>query len=68
MAVSAELKDVHELTAEEGWSLFDAQAKRLLKMSGDEFLKAWNGGYFDKDPDRPEVMRVAMLLPLARGR
>jgi hypothetical protein len=35
-------------------------------MSGNEFVQAWRSGAFDNDADRPEVMRVAMLLPLAR--
>lgn len=54
-----------ELTREEGRELFDRQAERYLGMSGDEFLRAWDAGAFE-DPDSSEVMRIAMLLPLAR--
>jgi hypothetical protein len=57
---------VDELTKAEAWEIFDRQARRYLGMSGDEFLRAWDSGVFDQDPDNPEVMRVAMLLPLAR--
>ena len=57
---------VHYLTPEEGRALFDRQAHRYLKMSGDEFIRRWDAGEFDDNPDRPEVMRVAMLLPLGR--
>ena len=56
----------HEVTREEGRSVLDRLARRYLGMSGDEFLRAWDGGRFDRDADHPEVMRVAMLLPLAR--
>ncbi len=56
----------HEVTREEGRAVLDRQARRYLGMSGEEFARAWDEGRFDRDADRPEVMRVAMLLPLAR--
>ncbi len=56
---------IHFLTPEEGLELLDRQARRHLNMSGVEFVEAWRAGKFDDDPDRPEVMRVAMLVPLA---
>ena len=56
---------VQFLTREEGWQILDEQARRSLGMSAEEFVRAWNAGEID-DPDRPEVMHVAMLLPLAR--
>lgn len=59
-----ELEGVHFLTPEEGWEVLDRQARRYLRMSGEEFIEAWRAGKFDDNPDRPEVMRVAMLLPL----
>jgi hypothetical protein len=34
-------------------------------MSGQEFVRKWEAGEID-DPERPEVMRVYMLLPWAR--
>jgi len=34
-------------------------------MSGKEFVRAWNDGKFPDDADRPEVVRVVMLLPFA---
>jgi hypothetical protein len=54
---------IKELSLEEGRRLLDKQARRYLNMSGDEFIKKWESGEFDDDPDRPEVMEVAMLLP-----
>ena len=59
------LEGVHFLTYQEGWEVLDRQARRYLDMSGEEFVEAWRAGKFDDNPDRPEVMRVAMLLPLA---
>jgi hypothetical protein len=56
---------VQELTQAEGRALFDKQAQRYLGMSGDDFACKWEADEF-ADPDRPEVMRVAMLLPLRR--
>ncbi len=58
--------EVQEVSAEEGREIVDQAARRYLNMTGEEFIAAWNGGKFDDDPDRPEVMRVAMLLPFAR--
>ena len=57
---------VHELTEQEGCELFDRQARRNLGMSGEEFVRQWEAGKFDDNPDRPEVMSVAMLLPLVK--
>jgi hypothetical protein len=57
---------IREWSPHEGRNLFDRLARRELGMSGEEFIRAWEAGVFDDDPDRPEVMRVAMLLPLAR--
>jgi len=56
---------IQELNREEGRVLFDEQARKYLNMSGEEFLRAWDAGEF-KDPDRPEVLRVAMLIPFVR--
>jgi hypothetical protein len=57
---------VRELSREEGRELFDRQAMRYLKMSGEEFVRAWDAGEFDDPDSSPDVMRVAMLLPLVR--
>lgn len=50
------------LTRKEGKKLLDRQAKQNLNMSGEEFMRKWDAKEFE-DPDRPEVMRVAFLLP-----
>lgn len=68
MAMPAEVPNgaIHDVSAEEGRAILDRAARHYLGMSGEEFAVAWNAGHFDDDPDRPEVMRVVMLLPFAR--
>lgn len=66
MATTLQLPPIRELSQDEGRKVFDQLARRYLNMSGEEFILAWEAGAFDDDPDRPDVMRVAMLLPLAR--
>jgi hypothetical protein len=56
----------HEMTREEARAFFDEQARAWLGMSGDEFIRAWDAGVFDSEPERPEVMNVASLLPFGR--
>jgi len=53
------------LTEEEGLALLDGEARRFLGMTGAQFIEAWYAGAFDANPDTPEVMGVAMLLPFA---
>lgn len=50
------------LSRDEGEKLLDRQARRYLRMSGKEFARKWKAKKI-KNPDRPEVMRVAFLLP-----
>jgi hypothetical protein len=57
---------VRELSPEEGRKLFDEAARFYLNISGDEFIRAWEAGEYDDDPDRSEVMSMAMLLPFAQ--
>jgi hypothetical protein len=53
-----------DLTQDEAYALLDREAHRRLGMSAQAFIAAWDAGQFDDDPDRPDVMYVAMLLPL----
>ena len=57
---------VHELSPEEARALFDRAARRELRISGEEFLQALDSGELSLEEERPEVMRVLMLLPLVR--
>ncbi len=61
---------IREINKEEGREIFDRSARRYLGISGEEFLRRWDAGFYDDPDDRtknpPEVMEVASLLPLAR--
>jgi hypothetical protein len=58
--------DVRDLSEAEAHELFDRQAQESLGMTGSDFIRAWEAGAFDDDPERPEVMRLVMLLPFGR--
>ena len=65
-AMVSETAAVHVLTPEEAWESFDVAARRSLGMSGEAFIAAWDAGEFGEDPDRPALIRVAMLRPVGR--
>lgn len=54
-----------EITADESWAVFDASARRVLNMSGDEFVRELDNGAFRNCGDI-DVMQVAMLRPSGR--
>jgi hypothetical protein len=56
--------EVEELTDAEAWEIFDAEARRVLGMPGNEFAEKWRSGAL-ADSDDLNVTRVAMLLPSA---
>lgn len=60
------LPEVRELSAEEGAKLFDETARKLLGISGSEFLVRWDRGEYAHETDRMAVTKVAMLIPFAR--
>ena len=66
LATTATNGDVRELSRAEGWELLDREARRYLHMDAAQFIKAWEAGEFDEDPDRPDVMYIAMLLPFVQ--
>lgn len=56
-------------TPDEGRDFFDVQARHLLGISGDEFLRRWDAGEYDElvdDSRHPEILRLAVLIPFAR--
>ena len=60
---------VRDLSPEESRAFFDAKARELLGISGDEFVRRWNAGDYDEiadDPAHSDIMYLAMFLP--RGR
>ncbi|GAA2660922.1 hypothetical protein [Paractinoplanes durhamensis] len=58
--------EVHEVSAEEGAALFDRTARRLLGVSGEEFLARWDRGDYADEQENMNVTKVAMLIPFAR--
>jgi len=60
------LPKIRTLTRSEGFALLDRQARAELGVSGQTFIKRWKAGRYARCAARPEVIRVAMLLPLAR--
>ena len=50
------------LTQDQAFDLFDRESKRYLNMSAQEFIGAWETSKFD-NPDQPDIMYIAMLLP-----
>ena len=64
--VRAKGSDVHRLSRKEGREMLDKLAHRYLDMTVDEFMTAWDSGALDAKAERPEVVRLAMLLPFAR--
>lgn len=56
-------------TPEQGRDLLDYQARRLLNISGQEFLERWAAGEYRDLADAPghrHIMRLAMLIPFGR--
>jgi len=48
---------------------FDRQARRLMNMSGEEFLRRYDDGEFEAELDGPrhrQLAKLVMLLPFGR--
>jgi hypothetical protein len=61
-AVEPTLPPVKELTPEEARAYFDAQARRLLGMSGEDFLRRLDAGDFDDLVDEPGPIGYLEML------
>ena len=57
---------IDSMSPEEGRQLFDRQARKFLGMSGDEFVRRYRAGEIE-EPNRLDVARVAILLPLVES-
>ncbi|MEV6299570.1 hypothetical protein AB0M02_09215 [Actinoplanes sp. NPDC051861] len=57
--------EVRELSREEGVALFDKTTRKLLGISGAEFLVRWDRGDYEESDDMA-ITKVAMLIPFAR--
>lgn len=59
----------HWMTREEERSLFDERVRQLIGISGDEFLRRVDTGYYDgtlDDIDHSDLMYLSMLSYIAR--
>lgn len=61
--VDAAESTVQYVTPEERFAIFDRAAQHYLHMSGEEFIRAWDAGEFEEDPDQPGIVRVYLLRP-----
>ncbi len=59
-----EIEGIHFVTPEEGRALFDREAKRLFGISGEEFLRRWDGGEYGPIPDTPEGRKLGRMYTL----
>jgi hypothetical protein len=46
--------------------LFDKTARKLLSISGDEFLARWDRDDYEDEQENMAITKVAMLIPFAR--
>ena len=64
-----ESDQIQWLTPEESRALFDEQARAIMGMSGEEFIRRWDAGEYDEIADTSghlHIMRLASLLPFGR--
>ena len=54
---------VELLTEDEARQAFDHVARWRLGVSGEEFLRRWDAGDYNDEPDRPGLMETVMALP-----
>ncbi len=57
----------------EAWAVFDAEAKRMLGISGDEFLRRWDAGAYadagdETAQDRKIISMTFLLLAVSPER
>lgn len=66
MAVMEKGVKPHKLSRDEGLAIVDRRARRYLGISGEEFVRRWDAGYYKDEPESPGLVRTMMTLPLAR--
>lgn len=60
---------IHWLTDEEAHAIFDAEARRLMGMCGQEFLRRYDAGEFDDvhaDGENIKFTSLEMLISFGR--
>lgn len=60
------LEGVREISPEEGFAMFDREARRMLNISGEEFLRRWESGEYDEAPEQPGIARLVFLSEFAK--
>jgi hypothetical protein len=54
---------------DEAREMFDREARRLMGMSGEEFLRRYDAGEYNRpleDPEEENIMMMLMILNFAR--
>jgi len=60
---------VRWLSDEEAHAVFDAEARRVMEMSGEEFLRRYDAGEFNDihaDGENTDFVELEMLIPFGR--
>lgn len=65
MARPAETWSANYVSDDEAWEILEEQAQANLNMSARQFVEAWDMGKIE-NPDRPEIIDLVMLIPVAR--
>ena len=68
-APEPEASRVRFLDDEESHQFFDEQARRLMNMSGEEFLRRYDAGEFEAELDGPRhsvLVEMIMMIPFGR--
>lgn len=66
MTATAQRVVVEELTVDQAREAFSAECQRELGVTGEDFLRAYDGGRFPDEWSPEAICRLEMLLPLAR--
>lgn len=59
------------VTPEEGLEMFDCEARHLMNMSGEEFLRRWDAGEFNElmsgyGDEHSNLVSLVLMIPFAR--
>ncbi|MEA2641431.1 MAG: hypothetical protein QOF51_2825 [Chloroflexota bacterium] len=54
------------VSEEEGRAIFDAEARKLMNVSGEEWVRRYDAGEYDDDPRHEEIVELSLLLPFFR--
>ena len=51
-----------EITRDEAWAMLDAETRRRLGISAEEFARRYNAGEYDDPDDDPAIRRLGFRL------